>query len=287
MTEPYHAALLKRFPIIDSMGDSAREYAQQRAQRVAAAQANSYSNSSGGGSLGASSGSYKGGPGKSLYNALIQGGFSPQAARIMYGIAGAESGYNLNIQGDLGLQNGTWGPSYGTFQIRTLRSQTGTGKDRDINALRNNLARQIRAAYNISNGGRNFRPWTTYVHGTYKKFLPSFNTGAWELPQDTVAELHKGEMVIPPKAAAILRRVVGDPSALGINQQKSMQEMQKIGQQPPMPGDMQNMQQQSRQGPPPPVAAGPVNQQVASPVPSPGLTITPFALELLKRQGLV
>jgi hypothetical protein len=191
------------------MGADALSFAKQLASQRAAQQP-TISNSSGGGasySSGASSGSYKGGPGKYLIDVLQKAGFSPQAARIMYGIAGAESGYNANIQGDLGLQNNTWGPSYGMFQVRTLRKDTGTGRDRDINALRNNLMRQATAAYRISSGGRNFSPWTTYMHGSYRKFLPSFAQGIKKVPHNMIAQIHKDEMVVPAGAAEILRKV--------------------------------------------------------------------------------
>ena len=45
----------------------------------------------------------------------------------------------------------TWGPSVGLFQIRTLKAETGTGSDRDIQRLLNNPAEQVKAALNISN----------------------------------------------------------------------------------------------------------------------------------------
>ena len=61
------------------------------------------------------------------------------------------------------------GPSVGLFQIRTLKSETGTGSDRDIQRLLNNPAEQVRAAMKISNGGSNLRPWSTYTNGAYLK----------------------------------------------------------------------------------------------------------------------
>lgn len=225
-----YSAILDRLPIIQQMGTDALTNARQLAAQKAMQYQNSLaynpntSISSGGQqssspSIGQSQGSYSGGPGRSLYQALINGGFSPQAARIMYGIAGAESAYNPNALGDIGLQNSTWGPSYGYFQIRTLRGDTGTGRVRDINWLRQGgLQAQIKAAYDISNGGRNFNPWSTYLHGSYTKFLPSFASGNWNLPQDTVAQLHQGEMIVPPQAAEVLRRILQNPAVLGIQQ---------------------------------------------------------------------
>ena len=106
-----------------------------------------------------------------IYTLLLQGGFSPDKARLMTAIAQAESSRNPGAIGDVALQNGTWGPSVGLFQIRTLKSETGTGSDRDIQRLLNNPAEQVRAAMKISNGGSNLRPWSTYTNGAYLKFL--------------------------------------------------------------------------------------------------------------------
>jgi hypothetical protein len=69
------------------------------------------------------------------------------------------------------LENATWGPSIGVWQIRTLKAETGKGTDRDISALSGNLPRQAQAMKNISSGGTNFALWSTYAHGTYQQFL--------------------------------------------------------------------------------------------------------------------
>lgn len=105
-----------------------------------------------------------------VYNDLLAAGFTPAAAVTMTEIAGAESNYNDAAVGDVGLENNTWGPSYGLFQIRTQKSATGSGADRDISALAGDPAAQAAAAYQISNGGTNFAAWTTYTSGKYQQF---------------------------------------------------------------------------------------------------------------------
>ena len=105
-----------------------------------------------------------------VYTLLLQGA-SREQARMMTAIAQAESARNPGAVGDVALQNGTWGPSVGLFQIRTLKAETGTGSDRDIQRLMNNPAEQVKAAMNISGGGSNYRPWSTYTNGAYRKFL--------------------------------------------------------------------------------------------------------------------
>jgi hypothetical protein len=117
-----------------------------------------------------------------VYTLLLQGGFPPEQARLMTAIAQAESSRNPGAVGDVALQTGTWGPSVGLFQIRTLKAETGTGSDRDIQRLMNNPAEQVKAAMNISGGGRNFRPWSTYTNGAYRKFLDEPLQGGAALP---------------------------------------------------------------------------------------------------------
>lgn len=103
--------------------------------------------------------------------ALASGGFSASGATTMAAIAHAESQLDPNAIGDVALENSTWGPSVGLFQIRTLKADTGTGSDRDIQYLQGSVAHQVAAALHISNGGRNFGPWTTYADGDYQKYL--------------------------------------------------------------------------------------------------------------------
>lgn len=105
-----------------------------------------------------------------VYQYLIGAGFNPSSATTMVAIAQAESSLRDDARGDLGIQTSIWGPSYGLFQIRTLKQQTGTGQDRDIASLVD-PARQAAAAYRISDGGTDFSPWSTYTNGSYRQFL--------------------------------------------------------------------------------------------------------------------
>jgi len=105
-----------------------------------------------------------------IYQWLIGAGFNPSSAVTMTAIAGAESSYNDDARGDLGIQTSVWGPSFGLFQIRTLKQKTGSGDVRDIASL-TDPARQAKAAFDISKGGTDFTPWSTYTSGSYRKFL--------------------------------------------------------------------------------------------------------------------
>ena len=114
-------------------------------------------------------------PGEAVALAVLKAGFTDQAAVTIVAIGKRESGWDTTAQGDIGIQDATWGPSAGVFQIRTLKAQTGTGGDRDLQALipgavagqpgsgRGDLDRQARAAFVISSGGANFTPWSTFA----------------------------------------------------------------------------------------------------------------------------
>lgn len=106
-----------------------------------------------------------------IYQAARSAGLSVPAAVIATAVALAESGGDDAVLGDTSIQDSTWGPSVGIWQIRTVKSQFGTGGDRDLAALRGNIARQAQAMRNISNGGTDWKPWTVYTRGTYRQYL--------------------------------------------------------------------------------------------------------------------
>lgn len=113
-----------------------------------------------------------------LYQAARAAGLNPARAAIAAAIALAESSGDDKAVGDVSLQTNTWGPSVGAWQIRTIKSQTGTGSDRDISALQGNLPRQAQAMVNISGGGANWTPWTVYNTGKYQQYLNQANAAA-------------------------------------------------------------------------------------------------------------
>lgn len=99
-----------------------------------------------------------------------QAGFDPASAVIMVAIAMGESGLRTDAVGDTGLETNYWGPSVGLTQVRTVKSETGTGKTRDISRLTDPLQNMI-SAYEISHGGKDFSPWTVYNTGAYRQFM--------------------------------------------------------------------------------------------------------------------
>lgn len=113
-----------------------------------------------------------------LYQAARQAGLNPARAVIAAAIALAESSGDDKAVGDVALQNNTWGPSVGAWQIRTLKAETGRGTDRDISALQGNLERQAQAMVHISSAGANWTPWTVYNTGKYQQYLNQANAAA-------------------------------------------------------------------------------------------------------------
>jgi hypothetical protein len=106
----------------------------------------------------------------SLMDILKKAGFRGSALNMAYAIAMAESG------GRAGAHNGdisTGDNSYGLFQINMLgamgperRKRYGLKSNDDLfDPLVN-----ARVAYKMSNGGRNWQPWSTYKNGAYKRY---------------------------------------------------------------------------------------------------------------------
>ena len=71
--------------------------------------------------------------------------------------------------------NTTYGASEGWFQIRSIRpTYTGPMNAADklrVASLLRDSEYNAHAAFVISNGGTDWSKWSTFVHGTYEKFL--------------------------------------------------------------------------------------------------------------------
>lgn len=117
-----------------------------------------------------------------VYRLAREAGLDPRRATIATAIAAAESNNDPAAVGDVALQDATWGPSIGLWQIRSLKAQTGTGKARDASRLKG--ARfNARAMAEISAKGANFTPWSTYTNGAYRARLgeAAAISGQWDV----------------------------------------------------------------------------------------------------------
>jgi Lysozyme like domain len=110
------------------------------------------------------------------YNA----GFRGDALTTAVAVALAESHGDTGIHGDVNLQTGTWGPSVGLWQIRSLNPGHGTAAEQALRNAQANAdpATNARHAYAISRHGTNFRPWSTYTNGAYRSYLSQARTAS-------------------------------------------------------------------------------------------------------------
>lgn len=102
-----------------------------------------------------------------LLSQLRKAGFRGEALKDMYGIVMAESGGDPHAYNPRGRDR-----SYGLAQIN-MYGDMGPARQRQFKLssyddLFDPLV-NLRAAYRISSGGKDFSPWTTYTSGAYKK----------------------------------------------------------------------------------------------------------------------
>lgn len=117
-----------------------------------------------------------GGSRESLMKALYAQGFRGNALKTAFAVALAESGGRPGAIGDEHLTSKKWGPSYGIFQIRSLKNwknYDGKGSSdpyRDGSRLRDPQY-NIEAAWIKSKHGKNWKGWSAYTNGAFTKFL--------------------------------------------------------------------------------------------------------------------
>ena len=108
-------------------------------------------------------------------------GLTHDAAITATAIAWAESGLETEAKGDVTLQDSTWGPSCGLWQVRSLKSQLGTGSVRDAASLFR-PAFNARSMASISSHGRDWSPWSTYTSGKYRRHLKAVSRAVGDDP---------------------------------------------------------------------------------------------------------
>jgi LysM repeat protein len=102
---------------------------------------------------------------------VAQGGFTGDNRVTAIAIVLAESGGVTDILGDTTIETDVFGPSVGLFQIRSVRTERGTGSERDELA---NLdpATNARHAHQIYvEAGSRFTDWSTFTTDAYRQFL--------------------------------------------------------------------------------------------------------------------
>lgn len=117
---------------------------------------------------------------RSTVSVFASAGFTGDALVTMAAISNGESGRNPHAVGDVELANDKWSNSVGLAQVRSLHELKGTGATRDEDALSDPL-HNAQAAFEISGGGSNFKPWTVYQKGIYKAYLNDARRAARDL----------------------------------------------------------------------------------------------------------
>jgi lysozyme-like protein len=112
-----------------------------------------------------------------IFGYARRAGLSVRAAITATAIALAESGGRIAARGDVDLEDATWGPSVGLWQVRSWRKQTGTGGDRDVTRL-SDPTFNAHAMYDLSSGGKIWGAWSAYTSGAYKEHLDEAQAAA-------------------------------------------------------------------------------------------------------------
>ena len=97
----------------------------------------------------------------------FQAGFHGQGLRTAIAVALAESGGNPSAHN----QNSNGSIDRGLWQINSVHVQYDPIKLFDP-------AYNAQAAFQISSGGNNWNPWTTYTNGRYRTFVSRANSAA-------------------------------------------------------------------------------------------------------------
>jgi hypothetical protein len=154
---------------------------------------------------------------KGLLKALYAQGFRGKSLQTAFAVALAESGGRTKAVGDKSLANKKYGPSLGVFQIRSLRDpkKYAGGEWRDGKRLFD-PSFNVKAAWNISSEGQNWKAWSTYKNGAFSQYLDDAEAAAKaagipahfygsERTQEGLAYLHSDEMVLNKGQADLLR----------------------------------------------------------------------------------
>jgi hypothetical protein len=145
-------------------------------------------------------------------------------------VALAESGGRAKALGDEKITNKTYGPSMGVFQIRSYKDPKkwgDSGQWRDGKRLFD-PSFNVKAAWNISNEGKNWKAWSAYKNGSFSQYLddaeaaskaagiPSHFYGT-DRTKEGLAYLHPDEMVLNKGQADRLRNNSSGGSSGPIN----------------------------------------------------------------------
>lgn len=126
---------------------------------------------------------------KEAAQAILAAGFSRSEGLTCLAVMREESLLSPDAEGDLTLQDETWGPSVGVMQIRSRKVELGKGTDRDATVLKD-VARNLTVARRV-HAEAGFRPWGAWSSGRYRKHLPWAEEAFSTLPATETKEKEK------------------------------------------------------------------------------------------------
>jgi murein DD-endopeptidase MepM/ murein hydrolase activator NlpD len=154
---------------------------------------------------------------KGLLKALHAQGFRGKSLQTAFAVALAESGGRTKALGDEKIANKTYGPSMGVFQIRSLKDpkKYPGGQWRDGKRLFD-PSFNVKAAWNISNEGQNWKAWSAYNNGSFSRYLDDAESAAkaagipahfygTDRTKEGLAYLHPDEMILNKGQADLIR----------------------------------------------------------------------------------
>lgn len=122
---------------------------------------------------------------KAILAALYKAGARDGQLITLAAITEGESGRKINALGDIDIQTGSWGPSGGAFQVRSVKAERGKGTTRDLDRVLT-LEGGAQSAVELWNqsvarGKPGGQPWTAWLKGWHTPHLASYTAAATEM----------------------------------------------------------------------------------------------------------
>lgn len=122
---------------------------------------------------------------RAILAALYKAGARGDQLITLAAITEGESGRKITALGDIDIQTGSWGPSGGAFQVRSVKSERGKGTTRDLDRVLT-LEGGARSAVELWNqsverGKPGWQPWTAAQKSWHVPHLPAYTAAAKEM----------------------------------------------------------------------------------------------------------
>lgn len=122
---------------------------------------------------------------RAILAALYKAGARGETLITLAAITEGESGRKITALGDIDIQTGSWGPSGGAFQVRSLKAERGKGTTRDLDRVLT-LEGGARSAVelwdqSVARGKPGGTPWTAWLKSWHTPHMASYVAAAAEM----------------------------------------------------------------------------------------------------------